>query len=536
MSLDDNGPKDQMGRAAVTITLWNLASRLLGFVRVIATATALGIGVLGDTYGRTNQISNLLFELLAGGLLYSILIPTFVDLFRVDSRHGVSHLASALATRAVAALAVVVTLGLVLSGPLMTALTAGVDDSSRGAQKDLGIFLMWFILPQLLFYALGAVSSALLQADRRFVATSLAPTLNSIVVTVTMVVFAMAHDPARGLALTVGEKLLLGGGTLAGTVVMTAVPIVALRRAGLAIRPRWTLPPIDLSPLIRRGLWSAGVVGLNEILVITTVILSGRVSGGVIAYQMVFTFFLLPHALLGHPIFTALYPRLSHNAATNDHDSFARYLGLGLRSMLLMLIPAAGLLAVTAAPALTIVELGQFNADGVKLVAKVLAAYLTGLAAYSAFFLLTRASYALGDARMPTLVNLGATVATVAGMGLAALTLEGVTLLMSFGLVSAVFGTIGSVVLHRHVETMLDRKVAVAATTARAVSGSLVATAVAAGLAFAVGWETRLTAVAAVAVAGIAVFVVYLALLSLFKTPELALIGPRVSRFWTRRT
>lgn len=523
-------PRDGMGRAAATITLWNLVSRLLGFVRVIATATALGIAVLGDTYQRTNQVSNLLFELLAGGMLYSVLIPTFVDLFRVEGRDHVRHLASALATRAVAGLAVVVAVGLVASRPIMSALSSGANVSTRAAQIDLGIFLLWFVLPQLLFYALGAVASALLQADRRFVATSLAPTCNSLAVTATMIAFAVVHDPARGLALTTGEKVLLGGGTLAGTVVMTIVPLVALRRAGLGIGPRWRLPRADLRPLVTRGLWSAGVVGLNEVLVISTVVLAGRVDGGVIAYQTAFTFFLLPHALLAHPIFTAMYPRLSHDGASGEFAAFARDLGLGLRSMILLLVPASGLLAVAAAPALSVVRLGQFDAAGARLVAVVLAAYLTGLAGYSAFFLLTRASYALGDARMPTLVNLWSTIATVVAMVVAAVVLEGTALLVCFGLLNAVFGTIGSLVLHRHVAGLLSRPVPVLATAVRAVVAATVAIAGAAALAALVGWSTRPLAAASVMAAGVAGVAVYVALLRGLRTPELALVGPRVSR------
>ena len=67
-----------IARKTATITGLNVLSRATGFVRVVATASALGIAALGDAYQRANLVSNILFELLAGGLLFSVLVPTFV--------------------------------------------------------------------------------------------------------------------------------------------------------------------------------------------------------------------------------------------------------------------------------------------------------------------------------------------------------------------------------------------------------------------------------------------------------------------------
>lgn len=521
-------PSAGLGRAATTVTAWNLVARASGFVRVIATAAALGIAALGDTYQRTNQVSNVLFELLAGGMLFSVLVPSFVTVLHGRSRREARQLASALATRATLAMAAVVAVGLVASGPLMGALSSGADAATRQAQEDLGVFLLWFVLPQLVLYTIGSVGSALLQADSRFVATSVAPACNNIVVSITMVAFALVHDPGRGLALTTGEKYLLGGGTLAGTAAMTVLPLLALRRAGLGIGPRWTVPEADLSTLARRGLWGAGHVGLNEVLILATVVLAGSVSGGVIAYQTAFTFFLLPHALLAHPIFTTLYPRLSRAGAAGDAVAFARDLSLGLRSMLVLLLPAAGLLAVAAAPALSLLRLGQLDQRGTRLVALVLAAYLVGLAGYSAFFLLTRASYALGDARRPTLVNLGVTGASVTGMVTAAALVDGTALLVCFGLVHAVSVTGGSVLLYRRIAGSLGIEVPVAMAAGRAGGAALLATGCALGVGAAIGWPTSVRAVLSAGSAAVVGVVVYVGILRVLRSPELELIQTRI--------
>ncbi len=536
----------QLGRAAALITVCNLVSRISGFVRVIAIAGALGIAYLGDAYQRANEVSNVLFELLVGGLLFSVLVPSFVELLGAGARGegvddadphaGARRLGSVLATRGVVVVGAIALVG-ALAGPwIMRALTVGTPASVRAEQMRLGSFLLWFIMPQLIFYAAGAVASALLQADHRFFATSIAPLFNNLVVIATMVVFAAEHDPTAGFALTTGEKVLLGAGTLGGTVAMTTVPFVALWHAGLGIRPRWRTTGLGgLRALVRRGAWAAGHVGLNEVLIGSTIVLSGRVGGGVIAYQTAYTFFLLPHALLAYPIFTALFPRLARKATAHDLPAFATDLGMGMRAIILLLVPASGLLAVAAAPALSAIRLGQLDASGTRLVALVLAGYLVGLMAYSLFFLLTRASYALEDARRPTLVNLGVTVVSVVVMVIATNLWDGTDLLVSFGLIQAIALTAGAAVLFFGVQRAIHEPVDVAGALLRAFSSGLVAIGAAYAVTAAIGWPDRSRALVAAAAGGLVGVVVYTAGLALLRTPELATVRAAATRRRGRR-
>ncbi len=523
---------DGVGRAAATITFWNLVSRVTGFLRTLATAGALGVGVLGDTYQSANVVSNILFELLAGGLLFSVLVPTFVGLLDRGRRDQAAALAGALLARALVALGALVVAGVVLAPWIMRALTLGVaDGAAREEQIRLGTFLLWFILPQLLLYGVGAVSSALLQADRRFTASAVAPVFNNLVVLGTMAAFALVHRPGAGLNLSGGEKLLLGGGTLAGTVALTTVPLLVGRRHRLVARPRWRDPAAaGLGALARKGLWGAGHIGLNQVLVAATVVLAARVRGGVIAFQTAFTFFLLPHAVLAHPIFTALFPRLSAAATAEDLDRFAGDVAGGVRVMALLLAPAAGLLAVVALPVLTVARVGRLDGRGAELVAAVLSAYLVGLLGYSAFFLLTRASYALGDVRSPTTVNLGVTVGAVAAMAVASSVVHGNSRVAVLGLVHGVAVSAGSVVLFGRLRAATGRPVPVVAALARALAGTAVAAVAATAVVRAVGIDSRPAALVAVLGAGSCGLAAYLAVLVLTRTPELDLLVARLRR------
>lgn len=526
-------PGEGTGRTTAAISAWNLVSRATGFARLLVTAAALGVSTLADSYQGANLISNVLFELLAGGLLFSVLVPTFVAMVDSGRHDEVRALAGVLLVRAVAALSALVVV-IVLAGPfVMRLLTSRVaDEAQRDQQVALSAFLLWFIMPQLLFYATGAVATALLQANRRFVAAAVAPVFNNLVVIATMGLFVAVHDSGRGIDLTTGEKVLLGTGTLAGTIAMTAVPLIASRRAGYSMKLRWSDPSVTgLGALARKGAWGAGDIGLNQVMVIATIAFAYSVNGGVAAYQMAFTFFVLPHAILAHPIFTTLFPRLSAHAVAGELREFAAAAGGGLRSMALLLLPAAGLLAVLGAPILEVGRFLEFDAEQADLVASVLAAYMVGLLGYSAFFLLTRASYALDDVRAPTMVYLWTTLAAIVGMGVSSAAVEGDDRVVVLGLVHGAAVTVGAIGLYRRVQRRTGQPMPVLATLARAGAATVVAIAAAWFVARAIGHDSRASAVVAIVAAGSVALVVYGAVLALLQTPELA---PLLARFRRR--
>jgi putative peptidoglycan lipid II flippase len=265
--------------------------------------------------------------------------------------------------------------------------------------------LLWFFLPQVILYAVGTVATALDHAESRFVAPAAAPVANNLLVTAAMALFWITRDGGPSLDVSLTQKLVLAVGTTAGVVAMTAVPVVAAWRAGLSVRPRWAPRDPELRRMGRQGAWAAGYLGLTQVLLSVTLVLANRVEGGAVAYQIGFTFFLLPYALVGNPLMTALFPRLAADAHAGERDRFASRLGEGVRLLAFLVLPASAILVAAARPVLDLLAFGAL-ASGGPLVARTLAAYAVGLIGYAAFQLLTRAFYADGDTRTPTMVNL----------------------------------------------------------------------------------------------------------------------------------
>ncbi len=390
-----------VGRDAATVTTWNLVSRVSGFVRVVVLAGALGATRLGDTYQASNEVSNVLFELLAAGTLSAILVPGLVRRLAHHDVEEARQFAGVVLGRVLALVVPLGLLGMVFARPLASLLFIGNSGPSHDAQVRLGAFLLLFVLPQMVFYAWGAIVTAVLHADHRFAAASLAPVANNVVVTFGLALLWQRR--ASGLTLSAADRWLLGGTALGGVVVMTLVPVIAAWRAGLVIAPRLRAR-VDIDGVGRDAFWGALVLVPPQAVGFASLLVAGRAPGGVAAYQIAFTFFLLPYALVAHPTATVLYPRMAraHTRGEREHLQSISASGLELVGAALCLGAA---LAVALAPWLVrIVAFGALdNANGLSLTATSLGWLALGLPAYGASLLLTRVGYAADDVRMPAL-------------------------------------------------------------------------------------------------------------------------------------
>ena len=69
----------------------SLVSRVTGFLRTIFIVAALGIGGVGNAYNSGNNFPNMVYELLLGGVLSSVLIPLLVHAQSEDDDDGVAY-------------------------------------------------------------------------------------------------------------------------------------------------------------------------------------------------------------------------------------------------------------------------------------------------------------------------------------------------------------------------------------------------------------------------------------------------------------
>lgn len=394
---------EQLSRRTAIMAVGTVLSRVTGLGRVLALAYVLGMSRLTDTYNLANTTPNIIYELVLGGILSATLVPVFVSRLTTTAGEGDEEPAwreiSALVSLAAVVLTVV-TVAFALAAPWIIGLyTVGNDAASVPDQRAVATTLLRLFAPQVALYGLISVTTALLQARRRFAAPMFAPVLNN------LVVIAMLLSLPRGLALAEarGDQstlLLLGLGTTAGVLVQAVAQAVALRRAGTGLRWVWDPGAETVRRVLRLSGWTVGFVVANQLALYVVLVLANRDSGAVSAYQAAQIFFVLPHAIFTVSIISALLPDLSARWATGDVARFRSDLSVGLRMTAMVLLPAAAGYLVLARPIIDLVlEHGALSAASASTTAGVLACFAAGLPGFSAFLLLTRAFQAMEDTR-----------------------------------------------------------------------------------------------------------------------------------------
>ena len=393
-------------RSSAVVGIGTGLSRVTGLFRTVALTYAIGTTVVAEGYNLANTTPNIVYDLLLGGILSATLVPVFVDRFEHDDEDGVS----AVVTVTVVVL-VAVTVVAVLAAPLIFKLYTWDKSATRAHELErVGVPLLRWFLPQILFYGLTALGTALLNARRRFAAPAFAPILNNVVVIVALLWFA--HQAGRnpqtdGVIHDNGLMMLLGLGTTAGIVAMTVALWPSIRAAHL--RLRWRFRPRD--PAVRRvaslSRWTLGYVVANQIALTITLALAARTSGGASVYTYAFVFFQLPYGLFAVSIMTTFTPDLASAANQNDLARFRERFALGARLMTLIVLPASIGYVLLARPLVSaLLAHGSFGGASSVITADVLANFALGLIGFSLYLYALRGFYAFHDTRTPFFLNL----------------------------------------------------------------------------------------------------------------------------------
>ncbi|HZC29803.1 MAG TPA: lipid II flippase MurJ, partial [Gaiellaceae bacterium] len=129
------------------------------------------------------------------------------------------------------------------------------------------------------------------------------------------------------------------------------------------------------------------------------------------AIDRAFRIYMLPQGMFSVAVATVLFPSLSRLAARGDLDGFRERVGLGLRQIAFLLVPASVASAVLADPIVRLVyQRGQFGSGQTPVVAGALAAFALGLTFNGAMLMLNRGFFSLQSPWVPTwiaLANLG---------------------------------------------------------------------------------------------------------------------------------
>jgi putative peptidoglycan lipid II flippase len=410
-------PGDEQGSVAhhgAVMAMGSLVSRGTGFVRTIVLGAAIGAAAVSDAYNLANTLPNMVYELLLGGVLASVVVPLLVRAKLTDADRGEAY-AQRLLSLATVFLAVATTLA-TLCAPLLTMLFT--DDKTTEASKHLITTLSYLLLPEIFFYGIAAMLAAVLNTRGHFAAPMWTPILNNIVVIATAGVFVLLPTvvPLQPETITTAQVLTLGVGTTLGIVVQALGLWPALRRVGFRWKWRWDFRSLNLGQLGRIGAWMLVYVLVSQLGVVVIQRLANLAGQqgtpthpvpGPAIFNNAYLLFMMVHGIVAVSIITALMPRMAAAAAAGRHRDLADQLSLGTRLSSVVLIPATvAYLVLGRQIGISLFQFGKYTHEQAIATGWVIAVGGLGLVPFAISQLQTFAFYAMPDTKTPALLNL----------------------------------------------------------------------------------------------------------------------------------
>lgn len=390
-------------RATLLMSVGTLLSRLTGLGRLVALAYALGLTHrLTDAYNLANTTPNIVFDFVLGGVLSATLIPIFVDRLATRSPTAAWEAISAVVSL-VAVLLAAMTLLFELAAPLLIRIYTFSTPHSGQEVHAATVFLRMFA-PQLAFYGLIVLSTALLNTRRRFGAPMFAPIANNIVVILVLV--AVRHL-AEGLSVSDAGAhgaafWLLGVGTTAGVAVQLVAQLPSMAGTGIHLRWVWAPRHEAIRRMVRLSGWTFGFVAANQVALWVVLLLANRRVGDVSVWLTSYTFFQLPFGVVAVSIMSAIQPELAESWSRRDVAAFRTRMAAGLRGLMGVIVPATVAYLLLARPALELfLRHGATGTAGAERAAVTTAVLALGLPGFCAFQLFVRSFQSMQNTRTP---------------------------------------------------------------------------------------------------------------------------------------
>jgi putative peptidoglycan lipid II flippase len=389
-----------LAQASLVLTVAALASRVLGWVRLLVIGSQFGASRELDAYFADFRIPDAIFQLVVAGALSAALIPVFQGYRARENEQEAWRLASSVINLVLIGLAGFSLLMAIFAPWIVPLVTPGFDAPTT----ELTIRMTRVMLLSPVFIGMGAVVSGILNSYERFAVPAIAPLFYNLAI-IGAAIFLAPVMGVEGLA--VGVAI----GSLAHLLVQ--LPNLA------AVGQRYDLTISLRHPGVRRVAWLMGprTLGLAAVqinFIASTLLASGLPEGSVTAYNYAFQLMQVPVGVVGVSIAVVLFPRLSRDAALGRVRDVRAQLATALRILLFIAAPLTAVMTVLREPLTAVFfQYGLFSAQSTQRTAEALLFFTIGLGAQTLVPLLARTFYALQDTRTPVIWAIAAVALNV---------------------------------------------------------------------------------------------------------------------------
>ena len=399
-------------------------SRIVGLAREIVAASYFGTRGPASAFTIASQIPNLMSNLFAQAALSAAFVPVFTDLLQQGRKREAFKLASTLFWIILIALGALTAIGILAAGVIMPLFTGSTFTPTL---DHLTAGLAQVLFPVVLLLGLTGLLVGILQSYDEFSIPALAPAVWNLVILVGLVALHGSFQSGKQIYAYAIAWLI-------ATVVQLLMVASALRRIDFRLQFSidWHDPRVrQVFVLMLPVTIGLGIVNLDQLL--------NSVFGSLVSQQApraidnAFRIYMLPQGVFSVAVATVLFPTLSRQAARRDVAGMRRAVGIGMRQINLLLIPAAALMMVLATPITRLVfQRGNFTPQSTHLVSVALFWFAFSLPFGGLNLLLTRTFFAVQKPWIPT---------GLAGLNMSVDIVVSIALYKPLGIAGLVIGT-----------------------------------------------------------------------------------------------
>ncbi|MBW3549251.1 MAG: murein biosynthesis integral membrane protein MurJ [Proteobacteria bacterium] len=381
-----------MLRSTAVFSAMTFLSRIAGAARDAIQAALFGAGPAVSAFVVAYRIPNYLRRIFAEGSFSSAFVPVLTELKQKGDQEALQDFLDHVAGALLAVVVLVSGIGMLLAPWISRAFLMFAD--ADAATVPLAADMLRITFPYLTFISMTALAGAVLNSFRQFGLPALTPVLHNLAVIGAMLLLAGYLD--------VPEKALAWG-VLAAGLLQLLLLWPAMGRLGIRPRFRFNLRHAGVRRVMKLMLptiFSSSVAQVN--LLVGTAFASLLVveAQSWLYYSDRLTE--LPLGLFGVAIGTVILPQLSRNHADADAAGYSKSLDWGLRTVLLVGMPAALGLALLAEPlTAALFNYGQFTELDTRMVGYSLVAMSVGIPTFMLSKVLLPAFFARQDTRTP---------------------------------------------------------------------------------------------------------------------------------------
>lgn len=391
--------REQVAKSTAVMSLCTLVSRATGFVRTWAMAFALGNTVMSAGFSLANNLPNMIYELVAGGVLSTAFLPIYLQQRNQHGTKASSDYASNLLSIAVVFLGVIALLASIFAPQVI--MTQSLFSSASSETVTSAVWFFRFLAFEIVFYGISAVFSGILNAEREF----FWPAISSVFMNVIAIIGFFGY-PFIASSNTQAATTWLGITMLASIAVMAFVQLPALLKTGIRFRFLIDFNGEGFRDTIKLALPAIACTAINLVsLSIMNSCALHVAANGPSSISYAWMWYQFPYGVLGVALSTAMFTEMSDAVSRKDRIRFRENMLAGLSTTLMLIIPMAAMLFSCAYELIGLYSAGRFSAGDIEPIATLLMGWAINLPIYAAYMFVYRVFSALKDMKTVAICN-----------------------------------------------------------------------------------------------------------------------------------